>query len=211
MMKLLHATLCVALLAPATAFAGIGEGGSFADLYYVTKAKLNAESGASKDDSDGGNGYGLRGRFVFLPNFFAQAEYQKNMYDGFNHVPTPADTSDARIRAGAGVRTEGGGAYAMADFIQQKLEVSGGTTNKSGWGARAGVQGALGEWFAPYAELGYTDVGDFGSGLEFAVGGVFQYVFVETRQIRQKDDTSGSVLTFRDVRFGLHLPFGASQ
>lgn len=209
-MKLLQAILCVALLAPAAAFAGIAEDGTFADLYYVTKAKLGAESGASRADSNGGIGYGLRGRLVFLPNFFAQAEYQQNTFDGFNNVATVSDTRAGSLRAGAGVRTEGGGAYAIAEFIQQKLEVSGGTTRKSGWGARAGVQGALGESVKLYGELGHTDVGDFGSGIEFAVGGVYRFVFAETRQIRQKNDF-GSTLTSRDVRIGVHLPFGASQ
>jgi hypothetical protein len=194
---------CALLLAPAGACAY--EPGTFADLYLVPFAGLEIGNASS----DGGFGFGARGRFAVTPDFFLQAEYQDNAYDRFEGGTGDPEASDLRL--GGGFLTSGDArVYGLFEFVQIGLKIDGvADQEESGYGVHLGFRGE-GDSHA-YGQVGFLDVGDLGDGFEFLIGGVIAFgpvfgMFVDYRLSTLEEDL-GAESRISDLRIGGRLSF----
>lgn len=188
----------------------------FVEASQVTESELKVKdsSGLVSNypgfiNSKGGSGRNLRIRVPVPRGVFLQAEHQINRYDGFDRGNTqPADLT--LFRAGLGMRHPRWPVYGLVETIRQEVEFGIiETFESSGYGARVGIHG--GRRATYFAEVGYVDVGDFGSGLEYAIGGSFRMtpvfaLFADYRVIEQEDDAGGAY-ELADLRIGLRMNF----
>jgi len=208
--------LCALLLAPASAMAQDG----FLDLFYVPKAEIELTDSSGSLTFGDGTGFGLRGRAMLEGGLFLQGEFQANEYDSIEDSSGSADfRSETKIlRGGFGITAGESPLYGMLEFIKQELELTDAcpfvqpcSFDDTGYGVHVGLQ-SRSETSQLYGQVGLVDVGDFGNGIEFLVGGAINFsptsaVFVEYRSTTQEDD-SGAEAEFTDFRAGLRLRFG---
>ncbi len=215
--------LCVFLLAvPSIALAQEADApaarhlNGFLDWFLVPTAELKVKdsSGLVSNypgfiNSEGGSGRGLRVRVPLPLGLFLQGEAQTNNYDGFDRGNTqPAEAK--LFRAGIGWKHARSPLYGVVERVQQEVEFGViEAFSSDGFGAHVGVQGGARANY--YAQLGYVDAGDFGAGLEYAIGGAFRLtpvfgLFADYRAGTQEDDAGGAY-KFADARIGLRINF----
>lgn len=204
--------VCALLMAPAAAMAG--PGGSHVDVYYVPNPEIEIDDGTDNITLKDGSGFGLRGRFGLQDELFVQLEFQSNQYDKASIAGCCSGAFDSEataLRGGVGFSV-GGPLYGLFEFIQQEIDLKDAdmSFDDNGYGVHLGLQGG-GESSTIYAQVGYVDIGDFGNGFEFLVGGALNFspttaVFVDYRNTTQEDDAGGeAVLT--DLRVGVRFNF----
>ena len=213
--------LCALLLAPATAMARDGSGGGgFLDVFYTPQAEIEISDSSGSFTLGDGTGLGFRGRVLLEGGLFLQGEYQANEYDSFEDSSGSFDfKSEASIlRGGFGIAAGESPVYGLVEFIKQELEFTDAcgffdpcSFDDTGYGVHVGLQ-SRGETSQLYAQIGLVDVGDFGNGLEFLVGGAINFspttgVFAEYRRTTEEDD-SGAEAELSDLRAGLRIGFG---
>jgi hypothetical protein len=194
------------LAAPAAAMAS-GNGG-YLDLFYVPSADLELSDSSDTISSDGGAGFGIRARTAGSDSFFFQGEYQKDEYDGFEGVDL--DTETTNLRLGLGLAGGDSGIYGLLEYVKFGIDIEGvGDEDDNGFGAHVGVRGDGPTYF--FGQIGMVDVGDFGNGLEFLVGGAMKVgdaasVVVDYRVTNLEDD-DGAEAKISDLRVGLRVGF----
>lgn len=193
--------------------------GGFLDIYYVPKAEIEFSDPSSTFTLSDGTGFGLRGRAQLDGGVFLQGEYQANEYDRIESGGGSAtfNSEASMLRAGAGLAAGDSPLYGLVEFIKQELEFTDGCGvftpcrfDDSGFGLHLGLQsGSDGSHF--YGQVGFIDVGDFGNGIEFLVGGVISLnpttgLFADYRRTTEED--GGVEAEFSDLRVGLRAGFG---
>jgi len=215
-MARLGVLVCALLLGPAPAMAQ----GGFVDLFYVPKAEIDISDSSGSFTITDGTGIGLRGRAMLEGGLFLQGEYQANDYDSVEDSSGSFDfRSEAEtLRGGVGVAAGESPLYGIVEFIKQELELTDAcpfvqpcSFDDTGYGLHVGLQ-SRSETSHLYAQVGLVDVGDFGDGIEFLVGGAVNFspttaVFAEYRNTTQEDD-SGAEAELSDLRAGLRVGFG---
>jgi len=213
-MKFIKALLCASLVAPVTAFAAGNAGPTgYVDLFYTPSSKFDLDDpSAGSLKSDGGSGFGVRGRAALAAPVFLQGEFQSNSYDGFNGVKV--DTDVDLFRAGLGATFGESPFYGLAEYVRLKVAIpaAGFSESESGYGLHLGAQGSAASSLKLYGQVGYLDVGDAGTGFEFMVGGAASItpsvaLFVDFRRSKLEDD-SNATATISDLRTGLRVAFG---
>lgn len=185
----------------------------FIDLYKAPSAKLAFKDSTGSItltpqelNTEGGKGTGGRVR-IPLGNLFFQGEFLDVDYDGFKGMANSATTAKSG-RLGLGYMPAGRPVYALIEHISETVEV--GIIEQfsaKGYGAHVGIQG--GGRLRYYAQLGYVDVGDFGSGVEYMIGGAYGLsrafaLFADHRVSKQEDD-AGGMYEFADTRVGFRI------
>lgn len=186
----------------------------FFDALFVPKAELKVKDGSGLIssypgfiNSEGGSGRGWRARVPLPQGLFLQSEYQTNKYDGFDRGNTqPAEAK--LFRGGIGFKHAELPLYGMLEIVHQDVEF--GIIDRfsdGGFGAHVGAQG--GARASYYAQLGFVDAGNFGNGVEYAVGGAYRLlpmlsVFADYRAGSQEDGALGTY-EFADARVGLRI------
>lgn len=194
--------------------------GGYLDIFYVPKAEIEFSDPSGSSTLGDGTGFGVRGRAEVEGGLFVQGEYQANEYESFEDSSGSFDfKSEAKmLRGGFGVSASESPLYGLVEFIKQELELTDAcpfvqpcSFDDTGYGLHVGLQ-SRSETSHLYAQVGLVDVGDFGDGIEFLVGGAVNFnpttaVFAEYRNTTQEDD-SGAEAELSDLRAGLRIGFG---
>lgn len=199
------------LLTPLAAAAA--EGG-YLDLMYTIEPKLEISDSSGSITFDSGSGLGLRGRAPFADGLFLQGEYVANDYEEVEGFAFDAEAT--MLRGGVGVKSPDSPLYGMLEFVTQEIDLVDANPpqsfDDSGYALSVGLQSESGGTNTLYAQIGYVDIGDFGDGFEYMVGGAFGIgpsaaILVDYRRSATEDD-SGAEGELKDLRLGLRLHFG---
>jgi hypothetical protein len=208
--------LCALFMLPATAMAGAS--GTYLDLFYLPNPEIEIDVSDPNccdftTTLEDGSGFGLRLRGALQDGLFIQGSYVATEFDTVTFTGDISGTADysseaTELRAGVGFSIGDGPLYGLFEFIQQEID-TGESFDDSGFGAHIGVQG--GERATFYAQVGYLDVGDFGDGIEFLIGGAIKVsdtvaLFADYRNAKQ-DDGEGGEATITDLRAGARFHF----
>ena len=163
------------------------------DAYWTPYAAAKAGSGSSALDFDGGDGWGVKGKFGLTDLFFLSGEYEKNKFDdisvagGIFGGNGNAELRTEQYRGGLGFRFPETPFYTYGEYIgfESKTRINipgplGSVTRENdkseGWGGHLGAQGkVLNDKLTLMAEVGYVDIGDV-DGLEATAGGAVEIV-----------------------------------
>ncbi len=192
---------------PLTAHAGSFD---FLDGYYVPDSSMELQGPViGSVDSDGGDGFGLRLSAMLGENVFLAGEYQSNNYDGFDGADLNTDLDETRI--GLGYAGQAVPVYLQVQYVRSELQIPNDSATDSGYAAHLGFRHDLGELFTVEANVGYLDIGDAGSGLEYLVGAGIRLdqnfgIFADYRVTDLENDDDQSVKV-SDIRAGLRFRF----
>lgn len=181
----------------------------FLGFYYVPKADLKLSDDTNTLNFDGGKGFGLKGLFPIGPNAFVQGEYQKNNYDGFEGIQVDTDVTFLRI----GFSLSGdSGVYGLFEYIKEEMGFAGFNADDNGYGLHVGFRSQSDDSLSFVGQVGYLDVGGFGTGIEFLVGADYALnpttgLFADYRNTSEEDD-SGAKATFANIRVGVRFKLG---
>jgi opacity protein-like surface antigen len=157
--------LAAAVLAavPFSTMAAAPASSAYLDVYYV-------DSGVELDGADDdGDGFGARIAGKVADNIKLHGEYQTVNYDD-------SDIDLDQIRAGASISFSQSDAlklFGKLEFVNLKADGGGADESESGFGVHGGLGFNVTPEFKLSASLGYLDVGDFGDGIEYNLGGSF--------------------------------------
>jgi len=218
----IHPTLAAALLSlptvAASAAPNTDQFEGFVDVFYAPSSTLTITGPGIEGDmeSDGGTGFGLRGRMRVTPTIFLRGEVQQDSYDGFEGETL--DTDAGLLRLGAGL-IGASGFYGTFEFVKEELNIDATpvspalSADETGYALHLGIERHPGSpKLTLFGEIGYNDVGDFGNGVDLNVGAAYQAsraigVLADYRLMQQKDD-SDTQGKFEDIRLGARIVFG---
>lgn len=225
MMSMYRRAVCaLALCGSPAAFAGSGPGGNL-DLYYVPKIEIEA-SGPGGSASTDGDGFGLRGMVMPMPQFAITGEYQGTTLDDDatgSFTGTPNSELDFDLfRIGGGFLVAGSSGI-FAEYISGEFSAGGGSSDIDGFGIHGRVAGEVAPQIELYGQLGWlmlsSDFITFPTeedldGWEVNVGGAFAFnkqvgAFVDFRLSNIEGDTSQVELETSEIRVGGRVMFGS--
>jgi hypothetical protein len=208
--RLIGGSLFLVLAMPLAAAA---QQGGFLDLMYAPEPELELSDPSDSITFDGGSGLSLRGRVLLDGIAFLQGEYVANDYKEVEGVDFDAESS--LLRFGLGGKSADSPLYGLIEFVKLEIDLVDAdfSADDTGYAMSVGLQGAPGDRSTLYAQLGYLDIGDFGDGLEFSVGGAFGIgdrtaLLIDYRQSTTEDDSNAEG-TFSDLRIGLRIAMGS--
>jgi hypothetical protein len=134
--------------------------------YVHTKLTLDGGEGAANGKGDG---FSISGSVGFGGNFYGFGSLGDTDIDGVKLKP---------LNLGVGFHTM---LSSSMDFVsgvsyeRLKISAGGSSASESGYGLSAGVRGRLAESFEWTGGLKYSDVGDYGDGIGFNLGGRYYF------------------------------------
>lgn len=205
------------LLAPPAALA---RPTAYLDVFYAPWAKSQVSNPVFLEQADG-DGFGLRLRVTPMPQFFVQAEGQRNTYESDN-----SDVEGSAVRLGIGapffarkrLRVFGLLEAIKADFSDRRSEQS--LIDEDGVALHAGL------WLKPldalsvHAQAGLLELEDSdgheflaGAAAQFGkrMGGFLEYRRSEVQSIRGIGTPERVDYEFSELRLGLRFAFGRAD
>lgn len=210
MKRIVEGLLCALLVTPFTATA---QERGFLDLAYTLEPELEISDPSGSVTFDAGSGLSLRGRAPMGNGLFLQGEYVANEYEEVEGIGFKAEAT--LLRGGLGMRfSSESPVYGLVEFVKQEIDLVDADVSfdDTGFAMSLGLQSAPGGTSTMYAQLGYLDIGDFGDGFEFSVGGAVgvgpnSAILVDYRNSSTEDDSDGKG-ELSDLRLGLRIWFG---
>jgi hypothetical protein len=217
----MRAACALALCVAPVTFAA-GPGGSV-DLYYVPSIEIEGSGGGGSATMDG-DGFGIRGMVLPVPQFALTGEYQASTLEddatgAFTGTPG-ADVDFDQFRVGAGFLVQGASGI-FAEYISGEFSAGGGSADMDGFAIHGRLGGEVAPNLSLYGQIGWlmlsSDLVTFPAdedfdGWEFNLGGAFAFnpqfgVFLDYRLSNIEGDMSNVELETSEFRVGGRLMF----
>lgn len=132
----------------------------------VEVAYVDAELDGGEGGNVSGDGFSAAFSAAIGESFFAFGNLGSLDFDGGKLKPLSLGFG-GHMPLGTSVDVVGGLSF-------ERLKLSG-LSSESGWGAHVGLRGMIGERFEWNAMVKHVDIGDFGSDMNFGVGGRYNF------------------------------------